>query len=465
MALTNPFTITYGSRAIGGSSDTYLLHGPYVIDKSFNSLRVVFDVVVTADSYSALQTAANNVETDFRKRDQNLVINLSGSTWTYTSGSTILNTSASLSKSGDSETDRGYSRAYTCVVEGELPADDGSPVTGLRDIDIQVDYESGRQKIVTMQGVYTATSSRTATANYEHSTGADGEASTFLSALDSGATFELVDEQFNRDRNNHTCTFTRQYVELLVNQTAGSLDDSKIRDHRVVFTDLSQHPGDSKESVYRTRRVAASYDCSVDIEETTDLQSAFTDLVKDHLISLFQTNFEPKVFCIEDQRVGYDETTKRLSVAIQFLYQRQEGEDIIEISQSLAFRETRNIDYTPVHNGGEFAAYADFGWAARERIATRTVTVVGSETPKKRIGEKPDEGTAGAIEGIEGTKDVVNNGWNITSNTSQVNTLWIGDPNEDQIETTVLTETVVERYTEAPDNRTRAGSGPITGRR
>ena len=158
MALTNPFTITYGSRAIGGSSDTYLLHGPYVIDKSFNSLRVVFDVVVTAGSYSALKTAADNVETDFRKRDQNLVISLSGSTWTYTSGSTILNTSASLSKSGDSETDRGFSRAYTCVVEGELPADDADPVTGLRDIDIQVDFESGRQKIVTMQGVYTATS-------------------------------------------------------------------------------------------------------------------------------------------------------------------------------------------------------------------------------------------------------------------------------------------------------------------
>ena len=92
MALDNPFSITYGSRTIGGTSDTYLLHGPYILDKSFSTLRVVFDCVVTASTHASLKSAADNVETDFSKRDQSLVITLgSGNTFTYTHGSTLLN--------------------------------------------------------------------------------------------------------------------------------------------------------------------------------------------------------------------------------------------------------------------------------------------------------------------------------------------------------------------------------------
>ena len=455
MAVTNPFSITYGGRVVGGST-SYLLHGPYVIDRSFDNIRVVFDVVVVGSSHSDLKTLSDALEIDFRKRDQSLVIDLNGSTWTYTFGTTILNTTANLSKSGDPQIDRGFSRGYTCVIEGELPADDASPATGLRDISFNVDFEASRQKIVTIQGTYTATSARLASANYLRTEGADTEATVFLLALDNTATWQLVDEDYIPDRKDHVATFTRQYVELLISQTTtalpndGAVQAGDIKDHRVVFTDTSQHPGDTFAGTFRLRRVLCSYDCSIDIERTTDLQNVFDKQIMPHILALFKTNFNPVVLCIEEQRESYDETTKRMSVGVQFLYQKKGGDNIVEVSQSTAFRENRTIDYTPVHGKDELAAYADPGWLVLEFVVTRTAVVLGSAEPVTRLEGSP----------------VVSSGWNLIQNTSQVTPQFIGDPNEQQIEVSVIAETMVWRFNRKPALGTVTPvGGPLTGGR
>lgn len=450
MALTNPFSITYAGQQVGGASDTYLLHGPYVIDKSFATLRVVFDVVVTSSSYAALKSAATTLENAFSKRDQSFSIDLDGSTWTYTFGEDILNSSASLAKSGDPETDRGYSRAYTCVIEGELPAEDQD---GLRSLEVAVDYEVSRRKIITMGGTYTAVSvdSNSRTAAEQYLLDFDTEAATILAAIDSSATFELVDENYVRDRVNHTCNFSRQYAQLLTNQSQGTLDDTSIKDHEITFTDASQHPGDSREGVYRLRRVIGAYSCTLDVEVTTDLQSTYTSKIKPLIDATFQSNFSPVAYAVEDTRITYDETSKRLSATIQYLYQKAGGDDVVEVSQSIAFREARNIDYTPVHSQGEFSQYADVGWSVRERISTRTVLVIGDEKPKRRLGvTKTEKGPAGDFETISAGPNVQKAGWNIVQNTSQVSDQWLGDPDETQLKLSLLTETVVERWNELP---------------
>ena len=286
MALDSKITIVYGSRTVGGSSDLYQIDGPYSLDKSFDHLRLTFNVVVVASSFAALQTAADDLEDDFRKRDQTFTITIDSSTWTYTEGVDILNVVSTLSKTGDPETDRGFSRAYTIVVEGILPADDASPETGLRDIGFTVDFESGRQHILTINGTYTATATRAASsANYLNANGADAEAATFLATF--SGTFELVDEQYTSDRLDAITQFSRQYVELLVNQSQATLDDTQIRDHKITFTDLSTHPGDSQESIHRMRRVVATYDCAIDIEITTDMQAVFENLDQDAEILLY----------------------------------------------------------------------------------------------------------------------------------------------------------------------------------
>ena len=486
MAVDSPFKISYGTQNFGGTSNTYQIHGPQVIDKSFETLRLVFDVVVVSTSYAALQNAVDILETNMRKRDQTLKIDLNAladpggqSIFTYTFGTDILNTVATLTKSGDSESDRGFSRAYTCIIEGELPADDADPVTGLRDIVWNVDFEAGRQRIVSCEGVYTATTTRKASANYLISTGADAEATTFLAALTGSATYELVEESFTPDRNDHLCRFSRQYVELLVNQTISSLDSSKVRDHRMTFTEIAQHPGDSKQGIYRLRRVVGSYDAAIDIGVGTDLQNVYTVEIRDHVLDFFDTNFNPQVFTIEDVRIAYDESTKRISVAIQIVYQSSSGGDIVEHTASLAFREQRQIDYTPVHGTNELAFYVDVGWIILERVASRTVTVVGDEIPQRRLGvstepgknkkgKKKKDGPAGQIEGLEGKPHVVRAGWNLISNTSQVTERWVGDVLDnaaEQIKLTVLTETVVERFNLLPKRQaiTVVGTTPVKG--
>lgn len=463
MALTNPIAITYGDFTAGGSSQSRQLDGPYVIEKSHGSLRIVFDVILVASSTTSLQGLADDLEAHMRKRDQDLTVSMGGASWTYTHGETILNTTASCTKSGNSDTDRGVSRAYTCVVQGDLPADD---TQGLRDIEVHVGYAASRQRTVTMRGVYTAIDGSTASEQYLAEF--DAEAASILAGIGGGSvTWELVDEQWGRDRNDHTASFSRQYVQLLANQST-TLDDPEIKDHRIVFTDLSQHPGDSKEGVHRLRRVVGSYDCALDIEETQDLDAVFRSKVRPHIIELFETNFGPQVFAVEDSRVSFDETSKRMSVAIQIIYQKQEGDAVVEVSQSVAIREVRTIDYTPVHGQDEFAAYADVGWATRERVWSRTVIVLGDETPKRRLGERAAGGDAGLFESIAGEEGVdgrspgVNqDGWNIVSNTSQVTPQWIGDPETGaQIRMSVLTETVVERWNKAP---TGGGGGPTSG--
>lgn len=455
MSVVSQITIKYGSRSVGGSSSTYQLLGPYVLTKEFNTFRLTFEVLVSASTLGALKTASENLENDFRLRDKDLTITLGGSTWTYTSGEDLLNVHSSITKSGDSDVDYGVQRAYTCEVSAEFPAD--LPATALRDIEFNVSFDAGRRATLAMQGVYTADSGGTASANYLSA--ADAEATTFLGTIT--GTFEMTDEDYSYDRNNHICQFSRSYIELLANQSQSTLDHTDIKDHRMTFTDLSNHPGDSAENIYRTRRVVASYDCAVDVDQYTGkLKDLVDKTIFPHLKALFDVEFQPQVFTVEDHRYAYDETSKRVSITAQFLYQTKGGGDIIEISQTMAYREQRNLDLVPIHLDDEFAAEIYPGWSILDRIATRTVVVIGNESPKRRIGVTPEAGLAGPIkmpgkEKAAGPR-VRSSGWNIISNTSQTNEKWHGDPNLQQIKMTVLTETVVERWHKAPKGGTSA---------
>lgn len=477
MAITNPFSITYGDREVGGSTN-YQLLGPYVVEKSYTEFRLVFEVILTSASFATLQTRSEALEDDFRKRltdGDTIVIDINGSKWTYTMGTTLLNAESTIAKKGDPETDRGYSRAYTVSIVAELPADDSTDA-GLRDVQVMTNYEASRQKVITMQGTYTATTAGDAKARYE--SGFDTVASDYLDAIDNSATFELDSESFSMDRQrdsggnptSHLCNFSRQYVEILANQTQSALDDPQIKDHRVIFSDHSQYPGDGEQDVRRLRRVVGTYDCAVDISETTNLQSVYDSKVKEHLKSVFTTTFAPQVYGVVDRRVSYDETNKRISVQFEFLYQGANADNIVEMSQSVAYKEQRSLEYTPVHSDQEFAYNVDVGWTALERIWNRTIVAIGTVEPKLRIKERASNSQpigrwSDPVAGVAGpdsndTTKVNQEGWNVIASTSQATPSVIGDPDGDTFEVITLTETVVERFHAKPGNRT---SVPIQG--
>lgn len=463
MPLGSTFNITYGGFTVGGTGN-YQLHNPYVIDKAHDSLRLSFSVVVTAGSHSALKSASEALEDAFRKRDQNLTISLGGSNWTYTFGSNILNTTASATKSGDQQADRGFSRMYNCTVIGGLPADDKA---GLRDLQVAVRYEPGRQMFVGMDGTYTALSGTKAAAKYEAEF--DSEASTILSGIDGSATWELVAESVSRDRTDHVCTFSRQYAQLVYDQSLSGRDDPAIVSAQIVFTALSAYPGDGAEKINKFHRVQAVYTAYADIEQNDDLHDLLKNKAKKYLLKEFEAEFDPDVFAVEDQNEQYDETSKKFTLQMTVVFQTSGGSKVVEISTSSSIREERTIDYTYVHNGGELDAFADPGWIVLERVTTRTVIVIGEEKPARRISADENSKVAPALE-IGSGVGVRQSGWNRVSANSTATPQWIGDPKEgDQIRVTVLNEEVVERYNEAPrvsaitggDNAPAPGGDPV----
>lgn len=461
MAVTNPFSITYGSRSVGGSNGTFQLHGPYVIEKHYDSFRLVFDVIVVGTSHADLKTQSDNLETDFRKRlthGQTLVVNISGNNWTYTVGTNLLKVKSSIAKTGNQDTDKGFSRAYTVSIEAELPADQDA---GLRDVEVLVEYSPSRQKTVTMRGTYTAASGNNAKAQYLAQF--DAEATAYLAAIDPSCTWELVTENYTIDRerngvtpNPHTCIFHRQYVQLIVAQSQSLVDDLVIKDHRISFTDLSTYGGDASPNVYRLRRVIGNYDCAVDMTQSQDLQDVYLNKVRPHIRALFQQTYRPSTFAVEDQRISIDRTTNRISVALQFYYQTEGAAGVVELAQSVAYREARQIDYTPVHDGNELTAQADVGFMVLERVWNVTAVVLGGVGPKTRIYGGSSDGLWGGVFGIEGpgqrgnTSSVNQDGWNVIASTSQASPAWIGDPSQEQILVTTLVESVTERYTQKP---------------
>jgi len=477
MAIPNPFSIKYGDREVGGTSE-YQLLGPYIIEKSYDQFRLVFDVVVVGTTYADLQNLADTLEEDFRKRltaGDELRIDLDGNAWTYEVGRTLLRCTSSIAKSGSSETDRGFSRGYTVTIQAELPAD-ASADGGLRDLEVNVTVSAASQRTVTMRGTYTATSEGNALQRYTSSF--DAKADEYLTLIKSTATWELVQESYNLDREQgsqtpetHVLGFTRQYTELLSNQAQGLRDDVKIRDHRLAFADSSVYPGDSLDDVVRLRRVSASFECSVDIEETTDSQAVFRDVVRPNLLATFQELFQPQVFGVEDERVTYDESSKRMSAQLAMVFQPAGAQEMVEYGESLTFRETRNVDYTPIHDADELAFYADTGWTTLERIWTRTLVKVGEEAPQARISSggasrtssfsnriagiqgpdaRPTTVSTGSVGGgTGGTAASSSDGWTMISNTSQMQPQYIGIPGE-QIQLTTVTDTIVERYHRSP---------------
>lgn len=511
MSVTNPFSITYGSREVGGST-AYQLHGPYAIDKSHEQLRIAFDVVVTTASYAALKTACDNLETDFRKRDQDITISLDGNDWDYVRGENVLSTSAAISKLADPDTDRGYSRAYTCVIEAGLPASNDS---GLRDVSVVVTTDASSKRMVTMSGTYTAYgASGSGTNAYAlYAANFDALASTYLTFIDSGATWELVDESYDLDRNQdsgsifpHVCNFQRQYSELIYNQVSGTLDSTLIKDHRVTFSDSAQHPGDSKTDVHRLRRVSGVYESAIDQDQTTDLASVYENQVKPHLIAIFVANFSPQSYGVESMSAGYDYSGNRISVNFTFVYQSPNASSLVEVSQALTYRETVVKDYTPVHDGGVFSMFVDDGWIIREREFSRTAVYVGEGGPSTRArssrsihGGFVTDGWKGPGDGYGGVGDGRLNSnyerlverifgfgggfggsaydpdrsggdfnlpapgdsggsWHLVSNVSSSTPQYIGDPSfGQQIKLNVVNEVVVERYAETPKVRS-AGS-------
>lgn len=478
MAVNDLFTVTYGGFTVGGASDTYLLSGVQGVEITHDSFRFTFGVQVMATTPALMQANSDALEFAFSNRlteGSTLVIDIDGTPWTYTHGSTILNTEAAISKPGNLETDTSRSRFYVITITGELPPKVGG---GLRDIRADVQIEATKQAIVSIAGVYTATGSGDALANY--TANADAECATLLVAVSNG-TFELVDENYQIDRHKDSggdsapnlLSFTRTYTELLANQSTGVLDDPDIVDHRLTFQLNVASPGDARSDGSRLQEASAQFDCAVNKNRTTDLLTIIAEKIRPYVVSEFTREFPAVAFAVQNERSTTDRTNNRISVNFVFIFQSAtSGGGLLTSSQAVEYREIRQIDYTPTHSDDELAMHADPGFVTLLRIWSRTIQSLDPQPPRRRITERtsggdpftdPIGGESG-VDNRDGTQ-INPDGWNIIDSSSQASETIFGlDIDEDSFRIYTLTEVVTEQFHRRPTGRSSdpVDPGPVS---
>lgn len=467
MVVTNTFAITYNGVTAGGSSATYQLLGPYTIERNYERIRLSYDVLVVATTQDQLRTLSEDLETALAERDAMFRITIAGTNWTFEPGVDVLNVVASIAKSGSPETDKSHSRSYTVNIEATTVE---TANEGLREISTVVNVDASGRSMVTFSGIYTAEDGVTASENYLDR--ADAVCAEWINTLRGGEdSYEMIDETFTPDRNNHICQWQRQYRQIVYNQSGGTIDDPRVKDHRVAFTDRWSQPGDSVEGVSRLRRVDASFDCAVVIAEGSP-DDLWDSVVRQFLLDEFTAAFSPSEFAIEESSASFDRTASRLMATMRIVYRPSSGTTVVEVAQSLTYRESRTIDYTPIHSARETDMYADAGWATIERVWLRSVQSVGDDYPRRRLfvepggrisstGAGPFSGQIAGVAGPDqgsGVRLVVKEGWNIVSSQSQVTEQYMGHPEYgQQFKVTTLNETVIERFNTAPQGGTTGG--------
>lgn len=305
MAITRTLAITYGTVTIGSGGNYHL--GDLEIQKDRKGLTVVFTAIITEASESALYTRISDLEGEFRKRDQDLVLDRGTSSETYS----VSDNSGLNIEPGCKELDSefvGLSREFQCSVSLALP-EDGNSVAGelgLRNHAVSVTKDDANRREIKVQGVYTALSGNGAKAQYDAQI--ETLSTTIKDGVDLNAEWELIEDTTEKDREDKFCSFVRVFIENLAKQSVSQTDVPELRNVQLSASVLDNAPGDYDQTVAGSRpiTVAVSYSASVDKDVTTDLKTIYENKIQPRMIeygqqigagtriTLTETDFRPK---------------------------------------------------------------------------------------------------------------------------------------------------------------------------
>lgn len=471
-AVTNPFSLTWGTFEVGGTTEK-LITGIHRITRDFRTWQVTLDVLIRATSDATLATNCAEIESEFSKRRQAIVFKVGSSTiHTFNPAGTAntgLNSWATCQKNGTPGADTDRSRLYTVSVGCELPATDTS---GRRDSRLVVDYDPAQRRTVTITGEWTAVTTNDATAQYA------AQIATFcssaLGALLPAGTFELVAQKTDRDDQDKVLTFTRTYREMFVAQPGGSLDNAQIVEPTIGFTRDIPAPGDSGAgSVKRLETITCRFDCYLDKTASTDVPALYTNTVRPYILTQFTTLFSPIQWGIIAEQRTHEPYSNRLSVMITF-QAAINTTNVVEIAATSRIVEDAGVVMTGIWNGGIFAKYADQGIGTRRRFGIVVSRVLGTSKPNQRVGggggtvfgvgfRNPDGTQAGGTyRPGEQVSQGADRGWILVANDSSATPKWIGQAGGDQLLVTDYVEQTIEEYVDDPGGA-RGWSGLTPG--
>lgn len=284
MAITRELKITYAGFEVGAGTTNYLIDGPFRMDKSYETLTISFDVVVTGTSASNFATNCSALEVAYRTPRGDTLVQFSSTdhiNLTH-SGNTGFDAEPRAVKVG-SDFDTGRSRRYACSISMRLPADLSGQSGRLTSSVTLQKTDSNRRRLV-ITGTYTALSSNSARTQFEAAISA--YVSGLLTAF--GGTWEGPhDPQESANDTDKILNFSRVYEELIFNQSSGTLDDVHIRRQNLAVTTIVDFPGDAVIQgipASRFRVVGVEYAAAIDKSQSQELSTIYLTKVKPFML-------------------------------------------------------------------------------------------------------------------------------------------------------------------------------------
>lgn len=401
--------VHYNGVVVGARSRWYKLDGIYASSIGYRESFVEFGFTVIATSHAEFVALTKNVENAFRRPHGRLQISLLNGVLVDLGHdqNTGFNAQPAIIKRGDDK-DTGRSRFYRVRIDFEMPADTGAEEdTGLREATIDQAYSSSRRRTVTFGGLYTATGTTSARAQYE------GGASDYCDGILSGfgGTFELVEEpQAETDAENKTCQWQRVYEEVKFAQSSGSTNDAAIvrQDLRIQRRRLA--PGDTFSTAggdvpgsdavdpgtgtttqaVRLVEITANYSAWLRSDQTTDIKGKYESTIKPWIVSQVEAIQDGTLALIDEQlEPQYDDN--RISAVLIF-HVNSGGGDILEREVTIEDMQESGLTRLGVWSGNPLEKYE----YQRPTKVLRTTTVRSRFIGVRGPGFAANQGIAAA---------------------------------------------------------------------
>lgn len=391
-AVTNDLTIIYNGLTIGGTTD-YLIVGPWKLDwgvsnsRAFRRARVECTILVTGTPYATFVANRQALEAAFSVARARLQVTLGATTHIDLNPATNAGFNHTpLLRDRGTDFDTGSSRAYDFSIEVDLPSNLSN---ALADFAVEVSQTpAGRRKAV-FTGTYTASGGTAAMAQYRSKI--DAQARTFLDGLPASpitgntgnAAFAVLEDNPKTDYNDAICTFRRSYVEVINNESVGTLNDPEIVQQLMQIERKDPAPGDSlarsipgstlppiTDTARRATELLITYDAWV--TNTNALQARWTSKIRPLIFQVLAAYAAGIVAVLEeDPRFFPDDN--RVSATIRAVAYNSKL-----VSLDISVDEDQDFGVAIDETWGDpYEADVSQGPARYTRAITRTSTTVG----------------------------------------------------------------------------------------
>jgi hypothetical protein len=362
---------------VAGASNFHL-HEKSKSNRAYKTATVDFDFVVTTTTEANFAARVLAAERAFRVPRQRVRIIQGAQTLpgynpaNAAGGNTGFNAEPSIEKMGD-DFDSGRSRRYHVRIEVQLPADLPGQ-TGRQDSEVDLSYDASRIKTVTISGTYTALGSNGARAQYAAASG------TYFAAVKTalGGTYDTVSESVISDDADKIVRFKVSFLEIIYSQSGSGLDNASIVKGVYNYRRQQVAPGDSDAGARRLETLEVDFNCSVDRNVTTDLNSLWNDTVKPYIKSQITSLFGATYIALVDARVLENKDGNGIHGTLTIQAAASDGGSLVQITRTTEVYARSGKLLVPVWNGNPYARHVYDGPADKIRTTTETKWMLGA---------------------------------------------------------------------------------------